>query len=82
MTDEPVTSTVRPACASRALRTFTKRIRCSGHGPCPQHRMRFVNVARARDAQAARALQLTGPGAMVDDVGMSRRSDQELSATP
>ena len=26
------------------------------HGPCPEHRMRFVNVARARDAHAARAL--------------------------
>src|SRR3954468_986676 len=23
------------------------------HGPCPEHRMRFVNVARARDAHAA-----------------------------
>src|ERR671917_727057 len=28
------------------------------HGPCPEHRMRFVNVARARDAHAARALPL------------------------
>ena len=37
------------------------------HGPCAEHRMRFVNVARARDAHAARALQLTGPGPMVDD---------------
>jgi ribonuclease HII len=40
------------------------------HGPCSEHRMRFVNVARARDAHAARALQLTGPGPMVDDGGM------------
>jgi ribonuclease HII len=41
------------------------------HGPCPQHRMRFVNVARARDAHASRTLQLTGSGAMVDDGPMS-----------
>jgi ribonuclease HII len=40
------------------------------HGPCPAHRRRFVNVARAADAQAARALQLTGAAAMVDDGGM------------
>jgi ribonuclease HII len=40
------------------------------HGPCPEHRMRFVNVVRARDAHAARALDLTGPAAMVDDGGM------------
>jgi ribonuclease HII len=56
------------------------------HGPCPQHRMRFINVARARDAHAARAIQLTGPAGMVDDVAMSRRSEHhpsaELSATP
>ncbi|HEY4625553.1 MAG TPA: ribonuclease HII [Blastococcus sp.] len=37
------------------------------HGPCPEHRMRFVNVVRARDAHAERALHLTGPAAMVDD---------------
>src|SRR5687767_12137735 len=29
-----VTWTPRAACASRALRTLTNRIRCSGHGPC------------------------------------------------
>jgi ribonuclease HII len=40
------------------------------HGPCPEHRMRFVNVRSARDAHAARGLQLTGSGGMVDDVGM------------
>jgi ribonuclease HII len=40
------------------------------HGPCSEHRMRFVNVARARDAQAGRALQLTAAAAMVDDGGM------------
>ena len=37
------------------------------HGPCPEHRMRFVNVARARDAHAARGLRLPSAGAMVDD---------------
>src|SRR3954451_16111019 len=52
------------------------------HGPCPQHRMRFVNVARARDAHAARALQLTSARPMVDDGAMSRRSAEELSVTP
>jgi ribonuclease HII len=51
------------------------------HGPCPQHRTRFVNVARARDAHAARAVGLTGPAAMVDDGGMSPRPCAELSAT-
>src|ERR687883_635134 len=43
------------------------------HGPCPQHRMRFINVARARDAHAARAVGLTEPGGMVADEGMSPR---------
>src|SRR4051794_32331600 len=37
------------------------------HGPCPQHRRRFVNVARAREVHAGRAIQLTGAAAMVDD---------------
>jgi ribonuclease HII len=37
------------------------------HGPCPEHRMRFINVVRARDAHAERVLQLTGPAGMVDD---------------
>src|ERR1700712_4770321 len=41
------------------------------HGPCPQHRMRFVNVARARDAHAARALDVPPAAVMVDDGGMS-----------
>jgi ribonuclease HII len=41
------------------------------HGPCPQHRMRFINVVRARDAHAARALDLTSSAAMVDDGRMS-----------
>ena len=40
------------------------------HGPCPEHRSRFVNVVRARDAHAGRELQLTGAGGMVDDGGM------------
>src|ERR687894_1718819 len=40
------------------------------YGPCPEHRMRFVNVARARDAHAGRGLQLTGSGTMVDDGAM------------
>src|SRR3954468_23104982 len=37
------------------------------HGPCPEHRMRFVNVRTARDAHAARAVGLTSDPAMVDD---------------
>jgi ribonuclease HII len=41
------------------------------HGPCPEHRMRFINVVRARDAHAARTLDLTGFGGMVDDDEMS-----------
>src|SRR3954464_5569112 len=41
------------------------------YGPCPEHRMRFVNVARARDAHAARVVHLTGTGGMVDDEAMS-----------
>src|SRR3954463_14765264 len=40
------------------------------HGPCPEHRMRFVNVRSARDAHAARGTQLTSTAAMVDDGGM------------
>src|SRR3954463_7787388 len=41
------------------------------HGPCPEHRMRFVNVARARAAYAGRGLQLTEAPGMVDDEPMS-----------
>lgn len=37
------------------------------HGPCPEHRMRFVNVARARDAHAARAAGLPSRAGMHDD---------------
>src|SRR3954449_2932593 len=40
------------------------------HGPCPEHRMRFINVVRARDAHAARAVGLTSDPAMVDDGDM------------
>src|ERR1700712_4677284 len=40
------------------------------HGPCPEHRMRFVNVRAARDAYARRTSRLTGAGGMVDDDGM------------
>src|ERR671928_691460 len=46
------------------------------HGPCPQHRMRFVNVARARDVHAGRALQLTGAAGMVDDEPMPSASGE------
>src|SRR3954451_11082019 len=41
------------------------------HGPCPEHRMRFVNVVRARDAHAARVLEFTRSGGMVDDDDMT-----------
>jgi len=41
------------------------------HGPCPEHRMRFVNVRGARDAYAARALHVTAEVGMVDDDLMS-----------
>jgi ribonuclease HII len=41
------------------------------HGPCPEHRMRFVNVRSARDAYAARSLQVTTEVGMVDDGCMS-----------
>src|SRR4051812_11531028 len=45
------------------------------HGPCPEHRLRFINVARARDAHAGRALQLTGAAGMVDDEPMRPAGD-------
>ena len=48
------------------------------HGPCPEHRMRFVNVARARDAHAGRALQLTGAAGMVDDDEMTPGPEDQL----
>ena len=37
------------------------------HGPCPEHRRRFVNVARAALAHAGRDSHLTSAGPMVDD---------------
>jgi ribonuclease HII len=56
------------------------------HGPCPQHRMRFVNVARARDARAARGLHSASPAAMVDDGAMNEvqlsRPGALLAAVP
>lgn len=41
------------------------------HGPCSEHRMRFVNVARANELHATRALRLSGDGAMHDDEPVS-----------
>jgi ribonuclease HII len=41
------------------------------HGPCPEHRMRFVNVRSARDAHEARSLRVTDALGMVDDGLMS-----------
>ncbi|TFV67714.1 ribonuclease HII [Blastococcus sp. CT_GayMR20] len=40
------------------------------HGPCPEHRMRFVNVRSARDAHMARGVRVTAPLGMVDDGDM------------
>ena len=40
------------------------------HGPCPEHRMRFVNVRSALAAHAARGLRVTEPVGMVDDGSM------------
>ncbi|MGY2085620.1 ribonuclease HII [Blastococcus sp. SYSU DS0539] len=50
------------------------------HGPCPEHRMRYVNVARARDAHAARTAHLTGSDGMVDD-GAMRPVSRALMST-
>jgi ribonuclease HII len=50
------------------------------HGPCPAHRRRFVNVARAADAHAARALQPTTVAAMVDDGAMRLMSGDLVPA--
>src|SRR4051794_24379923 len=47
------------------------------HGPCPQHRMRFVNVRSARDAHAARGVEVTGSVVMVDD-GVMVPAPEEL----
>ncbi|MGK5112178.1 MULTISPECIES: ribonuclease HII [unclassified Geodermatophilus] len=40
------------------------------HGPCPEHRMRFINVARAHAAHTRRVSHLTGSALMVDDGAM------------
>ena len=37
------------------------------YGPCSEHRMRFVNVARARDVHAARTPPLSAAAPMHDD---------------
>lgn len=37
------------------------------YGPCPEHRLRFVNVTRARDAHAGWAPPLSNQGRMHDD---------------
>jgi ribonuclease HII len=41
------------------------------HGPCTEHRMRFVNVARARDARATRTPPLSNRAPMHDDGAVS-----------
>ena len=41
------------------------------HGPCSEHRMRFVNVARASALHATRAPRLSARGPMHDDVPVS-----------
>jgi ribonuclease HII len=41
------------------------------HGPCSEHRMRFVNVARANELHATRALRLPARGPMHDDGAVS-----------
>jgi ribonuclease HII len=50
------------------------------HGPCPEHRMRFVNVRTARDAHLARGLHRTGGGGMVDDGAMTPVPGPSMSA--
>jgi ribonuclease HII len=45
------------------------------HGPCPEHRRRFVNVARAAAAHAGRDSGLTSAASMVDDGGMHISGD-------
>lgn len=51
--------------------TDVHRAALERHGPCPEHRMRFVNVRSARDAYAARRLEVTTEVGMVDDGLMS-----------
>src|SRR3954453_6694458 len=47
------------------------------HGPCPEHRTRFVNVRSARDAHAARGVEVTGSVVIVDD-GVMVPAPEEL----
>ncbi len=51
------------------------------HGPCPAHRMRFVNVVRARDVHAGRLLRLPVRTAMHDDGGMRPVSCEPATST-
>lgn len=51
------------------------------HGPCPAHRMRFVNVARARDLHAGRVLRLPAGSAMHDDGAMRPVSCEPATST-
>jgi ribonuclease HII len=51
------------------------------HGPSPAHRMRFVNVARARDVHAGGPQRLPGGGAMHDDGGMRPVSCEPTTST-
>jgi ribonuclease HII len=46
------------------------------HGPCAEHRMRYVNVARARDAHAARGPWLSAAAPMHDDVAVSTQQTE------
>ncbi len=51
------------------------------HGPCPAHRMRFVNVARARDLQVGKVLPLPDRLAMHDDGDMRPVSCEPATST-
>jgi ribonuclease HII len=51
------------------------------HGPCPAHRMRFVNVARARDLHAGGVLRLPDGHAMHDDGAMRPVSCEPATST-
>jgi ribonuclease HII len=51
------------------------------HGPCPAHRMRFVNVSRARDVHAGRVHRLPGDGGMHDDGAMRPVSCEPATST-
>jgi ribonuclease HII len=49
------------------------------HGPCPEHRMRFVNVARARDAHAGRTPPPPTDAGMHDDGRAPARPAREAA---